>query len=131
MIEMVTWEGKTLCYVIRAEATFDQTRFVTPEDTNFQMGFVVYPEGDKIDSHVHNTIERNLTTTSELLLMRKGRCEMDVFSDDRQLVKTIELKTGDAILILAGGHGFRLLEDTVFMEIKQGPYTGLDEKERF
>jgi hypothetical protein len=35
------------------------------------------------------------------------------------------------MLMLAGGHGFRLLEDTTFVEVKQGPYTGLEEKERF
>ena len=30
-----------------------------------------------------------------------------------------------------GGHGFCMLEDTVLLEIKQGPYTGLEEKEHF
>jgi hypothetical protein len=30
-----------------------------------------------------------------------------------------------------GGHGFRVLEDTVLLEIKQGPYPGGAEKERF
>ena len=35
------------------------------------------------------------------------------------------------MLMVGGGHGFRMLEDTVFLEVKQGPYTGLDEKERF
>jgi hypothetical protein len=41
------------------------------------------------------------------------------------------LETGDIILLVAGGHGFRCLEDTVLLEIKQGPYTGLVEKEAF
>jgi hypothetical protein len=35
------------------------------------------------------------------------------------------------MLMVAGGHGFRMLEDTVILEVKQGPYTGEDEKERF
>ena len=35
------------------------------------------------------------------------------------------------MLMIDGGHGFRMLEDTVFLEVKQGPYTGVDEKERF
>jgi hypothetical protein len=41
------------------------------------------------------------------------------------------VREGDVLLLVKGGHGFRMLEETVFVEIKQGPYTGLDEKERF
>ena len=69
--------------------------------------------------------------TSEVLVIKKGRCLIDIYNDDRALVATRELQTGDIMLMVSGGHGFRMLEDTVFLEIKQGPYTGLDEKERF
>jgi hypothetical protein len=69
--------------------------------------------------------------TSEVLIVRKGRCEVDFFDDARSLVATRELGVGDVMLLLSGGHGFRVLEDTVFCEVKQGPYTGLVEKERF
>ena len=41
------------------------------------------------------------------------------------------MEQGDIVILVAGGHGFEMLEDTVLMEIKQGPYTGLKEKERF
>jgi hypothetical protein len=80
---------------------------------------------------VHRPLERHLIGTSEVLLVRKGRCEVDIYSDDRKVVATRELRQGDIILTVAGGHGFRMLEDTVFLEVKQGPYTGIDDKERF
>jgi hypothetical protein len=35
------------------------------------------------------------------------------------------------MLMVGGWHGFRMLEDTVFLEIKQGLYIGQDEKEHF
>ena len=60
-----------------------------------------------------------------------GKEVIDIYDDDRQLVATRELQTGDIMLMVGGGHGFRMLEDTVFLEVKQGPYTGLEEKERF
>jgi hypothetical protein len=47
------------------------------------------------------------------------------------LVRSELLRAGDLIVFLAGGHGFRLLEDCVMLEIKQGPYSGVDEKTRF
>jgi len=64
-------------------------------------------------------------------VVQRGRCLMDIYNDGRELVATRELQAGDVMLIVGGGHGFRMLEDTVFLEIKQGPYTGLEEKERF
>ncbi|MBA3768475.1 MAG: hypothetical protein H0W99_16155, partial [Acidobacteria bacterium] len=50
------------------------------------------------------------------------------YNRDREHVATRELRVGDLIIIIEGGHGFRMLEDTVFLEIKQGPYTGADQK---
>ena len=47
------------------------------------------------------------------------------------LVASRELHTGDVMLMVGGGHGFRIIEDTVFLEIKQGPYQDQEEKERF
>ena len=41
------------------------------------------------------------------------------------------LNSGDTVLLLTGGHGFNLLEDSKIIEVKQGPYGGVDEdKER-
>jgi len=63
--------------------------------------------------------------------LKKGKCWIDIYNDNNHLVATRELNPGDIMLMVGGGHGFRMIEDTVFLEVKQGPYTGLDEKERF
>ncbi len=129
--EQVTWKGKALAYIIRAEVNPDQTTFLTPPAFSFQLGFVVYPAQGEIVRHLHHPIERQVKGTSEVLIVKKGRCQIDIYSDEQQLVVTRELRTGDIILLVGGGHGFRMLEDTVLLEIKQGPYTGPNEKERF
>ena len=41
------------------------------------------------------------------------------------------LEEGDVILLAGGGHGFEILEETVMIEIKQGPYAGDADKTRF
>jgi len=130
-VERITWEGKPLAYIIRAEVNPEQTTFLTPPEFNFQVGFVVYPAGGEIARHVHRPLKRHIVGTSEVLVVKQGRCLIDIYNDDRELVATRELRVGDVMLMVGGGHGFRMLEDTVFLEIKQGPYTGLDEKERF
>ena len=129
--EWIERNGKPLAFILRASVMPDKTEFLTPNDFKQQVGFVVYPKGGEIKRHVHLPLERHLVGTSEVLILKKGRAEIDIYDDDRTLVTTRELRTGDIMLMVGGGHGFRMLEDTVFLEVKQGPYTGIDEKERF
>lgn len=130
-IEIISWRDQPLVYIIRAEIKVESTTFITPPEFKQQVGYVVYPKHGELARHVHRQLERHLIGTSEVLILRQGHCEIDIYNDDRELVATRELNTGDLMLMVGGGHGFRMLEDTVFLEIKQGPYTGLDEKERF
>jgi len=130
-IEHIVFEGKPLAYIVRSEMVPTTTTFLTPPDFKQQVGFVVYPTGGEIQRHVHRPVERHLIGTSEVIVVRQGRCEIDIYNSQRQLVATKELREGDILLMIDGGHGFRMLEDTVFLEIKQGPYTGIEDKERF
>ena len=130
-VEQIVWKDKPLAYIIRAEMAPGKTTFLTPSELNLQVGFVVYPAGGEVARHLHRPLERHIVGTSEVLVVKEGRCQMDIYDDDRRLVATRELRKGDIMLMVGGGHGFRMLEDTVLLEVKQGPYTGLDEKERF
>lgn len=125
-------DGETiLAYVIRHDATSDKTGFITPDASTFQAGFVVYGAGGHVEAHVHLPVVRQVVGTSELLVVRSGRCIVDIYSEDRRLVASRDLVPGDAVLSVGGGHGFRMTEDTVLLEVKQGPYGGVAEKERF
>lgn len=130
-IECITWNDQLLCYIVRAELNPEQTTFLTPPNFNLQVGYIVYPKGHEIPRHVHKPLERRIVGTAEVLVVKKGRCEIDVYNDERQLVATRELREGDIMIMVGGGHGFRMQEDTVLLEVKQGPYPGVDEKERF
>ena len=130
-IEHIVSNGQPLAYIIRAALVPERTTFLTPPEFKQQVGYVVYPAGGEIQRHVHLPLQRRLVGTSEVLIVKQGRCEMDVYNDARELVATRELATGDVMLMVGGGHGFRMLEPTVLLEVKQGPYTGLEEKERF
>jgi hypothetical protein len=130
-VEAITVGETVLAYVISANETERATHFFTDDSAIFQAGFVVYPAGGRVLPHAHLPLERRIVGTSEMLLVRNGRCIVDIYDDERRLVASRELVTGDAVLSLAGGHGFRMLEDTVLFELKQGPYEGVAEKERF
>jgi uncharacterized protein YjlB len=123
--------GGLIALVLRRTADADETTFVTPPEAGLQVGLVVYAAEGEVPRHTHFPIERHHLGTPEVLLVRKGRCVADLYDDDHNPVTSLEIREGDVIVLLAGGHGFRMLEDTVLLEVKQGPYPGRDEKDRF
>ena len=130
-IEQICDRTQLLTLIIRSSFRVSQTTFLTPPEFKQQVGFIVYRAGTEVPRHVHRALERHLVGTSEVILVKQGRCLLDIYNDARELVATRELVVGDLMLMVGGGHGFRMLEDTILLEVKQGPYTGIDEKERF
>jgi quercetin dioxygenase-like cupin family protein len=130
-MEIVASGEQPLAYIMRGGHLPDKTTFVTPPTFKQQVGYVVYSAGGQIRRHTHRPLERHLIGTSEVLVVLQGHAEIEIYDDGHTLVATRDLHAGDVMLMVGGGHGFRMLEDTVFLEIKQGPYTGLDEKEHF
>lgn len=130
-VEAIGRDGKVFAYVMRDTPGEKKTTFLTPDEAIQQVGFVVHPAGAEVKRHYHLPLERSIVGTPEVLVVRQGRCEMDVYDDRQELVCTRELEAGDIMVMVGGGHGFRMVEDTVLLEVKQGPYYGPDEKAYF
>lgn len=130
-IETIKDGDEALAYIVRASNAPERTAFVTPHDCPQQVGFVVHRADFEIARHFHRPIERVIVGTPEVLVVRQGRCEIDIYDRNRQFVATRELHSNDVMVMVGGGHGFRMLEDTVLLEVKQGPYFGPDEKRQF
>jgi hypothetical protein len=130
-IETITDGDETLAYIVRAPTAPTSTEFATPDDCVQQVGFIVHGAGFEIARHFHQPVERVIVGTPEVLVVRRGRCEIDIYSSNERLVATRELKPDDVMVMVGGGHGFRMLEDTILLEVKQGPYFGPDEKRQF
>jgi hypothetical protein len=130
-IEWIKEGQNVLALIVSADHLPSETEFITPLDYKQQLGFIVYGKGETITPHLHIPMSRNLLGTSEVLVIKKGKVEVSIYRHDRTLLIKKLLTQGDIILLISGGHGFRMLEDAVMLEIKQGPYIGLEEKERF
>lgn len=130
-IDHITWHDQHIATIIRRDYMPETTTFISPDSYYQQLGFVVYPKDGVVARHAHLPLQRHLIGTPETLLIRKGRTEVELYAMDKSLLGSWTLEEGDMIQLVAGGHCFKCLEDTIFLEIKQGPYTGLVEKERF
>jgi len=131
LIEQCVHEGRLLAMVVRAGFAPPATKFVTPDDCNQQIGFIVYGRGTEIPRHSHLPIERTIQGTTEVVLVRRGSCTAEIFNQARTRIAEFHLNVGDLILLNGGAHGFKVHEDTVLLEVKQGPFMTAPEKERF
>ena len=125
-------DGDTVVAII-VRASFDEpgVRFFSEPHFSQQLGFINYPAGHVIIPHVHNPVPREVMYTQETLFIRQGRCRVDLYRDDRTRLVSRDLAPGDVILLSTGGHGFEMTEDCSMIEVKQGPYSGDDDKTRF
>ena len=64
---------------------------------------------------------------SVLSIILSGLLRANVFDRVRRLAGQVDARAGECIVLLAGGHGYEILEDgTRVLEIKNGPYLGAD-----
>lgn len=131
MTEQITYKDKLLAIIIRADFHKDGISFFTPDDFSQQLGYMNRPKDYVIEPHVHNLVERKVDLTQEVLVIRSGKVRVDFYDDNRNYLESRILQTGDIILLAHGGHGFKMLEPTEMVEVKQGPYCGELDKNRF
>ncbi|TWT81219.1 hypothetical protein CA13_26680 [Planctomycetes bacterium CA13] len=130
-IEHVKHLDQTIGIIIRANFHSDGIEFFTPSMFSQQLGYMNRPAGHQIEPHVHNPVERAVVWTQEVLLVKSGKVRVDFYTDGRHYLESRILHSGDVILLAAGGHGFEMLEPTEMIEVKQGPYSGDQDKTRF
>jgi cupin fold WbuC family metalloprotein len=121
--------GTQLALIVWNDYIPSTTQFVTPDDFKQQVGFIVYAKEEAVKTHRHLPLHRHLIGTSEAIIVRQGRALFRLYDLSRTLIANRELKAGDIILMINGWHGVDFLEDTILLEIKQGPFLDMKEKE--
>ncbi len=130
-IEHIVNGLEPIALIIRAEFDEPGIRFFTPPNFSQQVACMKHPKSKKIAPHVHNFMSRQVYFTQEVLMVRRGRLKVSLFSSDKKFLEDRILEAGDVILLCGGGHSFEMLEETSMIEVKQGPYLGDEDKTRF
>jgi hypothetical protein len=131
MIERVENAGTLLAIIIKSKFSTDGIEFFTPDDYSQQLGYMNRPPGYVIVPHVHNAVPREVIWTQEVIYVKSGKVRVDFYDNNMKYIKSRVLCCGDVILLATGGHGFKMLEQTEMIEVKQGPYCGELDKVRF
>jgi hypothetical protein len=131
MIEHIYSGDRLLAIIIPHDFHAPGVNFLTPHNLSQQLAFIHHPSGITIDPHCHNPVSREVLYTQEVLVIKKGVLRVDFYYENRRFTECRILTAGDVILLTECGHGFEVLEEIEMIEVKQGPYTGENDKTRF
>ena len=131
-VEKIIHNGEVYALVLRKEMEEEGIHFVTPEDYPLQVGVQIRKMGDVVKPHMHKSIKKEIEVIQEFIHIVYGKVKTIVYNENDEKISEIILNSGDSLLQAKGGHGFEILEDTKLIEVKQGPYGGVNEdKKRF
>ena len=66
-----------------------------------------------------------------MFVVQRGVVEIQLYSDEGDLLREIEMRAGDAIVLIHGVHAIRVIEDMQCITVKQGPFLGPDKDKVF
>tara|TARA_B110000495_G_scaffold187766_1_gene187439 strand:+ start:126 stop:569 length:444 start_codon:yes stop_codon:yes gene_type:complete len=131
MSEIIKHNDLLLGMIIRVSDEKDGLNFFTPDEFQQQIGILKLPKDHRFQPHIHNEIKREIFFTYETLVIRKGKLRVDFYDTDKKYLFSDIVSSGDILLLAEGGHGFKVLEEIDFVEVKQGPFLGEKDKLKF
>tara|TARA_B100001059_G_C17817861_1_gene576397 strand:- start:1626 stop:2045 length:420 start_codon:yes stop_codon:yes gene_type:complete len=114
------------CTIVKPNMSNEGLNFVTNDEKSLQVGIWNYEKGKNLEPHFHNTYDRNADITSESVFITKGKILIKVYTKNLELVLEETLQAGEMIIQFYGVHEYIMLEDSIVVETKNGPYAGPD-----
>ncbi len=126
LVEMIEYGGIRYAEVIRADTRVSKTTFFSPSASSFQFGLLAHESGFVEAPHYHRPFSRTIDDLQQMFVVQRGVVAVELFADDGTKLREVVLKAGDAIVLIHGVHGIRVLEDMQCISVKQGPFLGPD-----
>ena len=132
MIEKILYKRKLLALIVRGNYRNKKgITFFTSNDATQQFGYMKHSKKYIIKPHLHKKRATKIHYTSEVILILKGKLRIDFYNSTKKYLFSKILNKKDIIMLVHGGHGFRVLKDVEMLEIKQGPYNLIKDKKKF
>ena len=130
LVTAIEYEGVLYAILLRPSGEDKEQRsesrvhFITRPTDPLQVALSYYKKGHLVRAHRHIDRRRMVTSTYEVLHLEQGSAKINIFNDERKLICSAQLRPGDTIILMRGYHSLKFDEDSVIIEVKQGPYLG-------
>ena len=132
MIEKILYKNKLFALIIRKK--FRNKRginFFTSKDATQQFGYMKHKKNYIIQPHKHNKRLTKILRTTEVIILLKGTLRVDFYDNKKKYLFSKIINEKDIIMLVHGGHGFKVLKNVEMIEVKQGPYKLSADKIKF
>jgi len=131
LIKNISVEKKIVAKVFKYQnKSFKGIKFFTASNLNMQVGLMGHSKNHIIKPHFHINRKKIVKQMSELLIIFSGQLKVFFYNKKKLRAKSLILNKKDMILLISGGHGFKVLKKLEMLEIKQGPFVGEKDKMR-
>ena len=132
MIKNITYKKKTLALIVKNKYLKRKgINFFTNNNLSQQVAYLNHKKGHIIQPHLHKRRLKKIYDTSEVLIILDGSLKVDFYSNKKKYLFSKILSKNDIIILLTSGHGFKILKNCKFIEVKQGPYDSKKDKFKF
>ena len=132
MIEKILYKNKLFALIVKGNYRKKRgINFFTPNNSTQQFGYLKHKKGHIVQPHQHNKRLTKILNTTEVILLLKGTLRVDFYNNKKKYLFSKKIYAGDLIMLVNGGHGFKVLKDVEMIEVKQGPYKLSSDKVKF
>ena len=132
MIEKVIHKKKLFALIVRGKFRKKTgINFFTENNATQQFGYMKHKKDYVIKPHKHNQRLTKILMTTEIIILFKGILRVDFYNNKKMYLFSKKIFEKDIIMLLNGGHGFKVLKDVEMLEVKQGPYKLSRDKVKF
>ena len=105
-VEHVRFGDQLYAIIVRASFREPGIHFFSTPELSQQLAYMSHPKGKSIEPHRHNKVTREVHYTQEVLLIQKGKLQVDFYTVEEAYLESRVLGAGDIILLCSGAHGF-------------------------
>lgn len=132
MIENVIHKKKLFAIIVKNKYRKKSgITFFTPKEATQQFGYMKHQKNHIIQPHVHKRRLTKILFTTEVIILLKGSLRVDFYDNKTKYLFSKRISKGDIIMLISGGHGFKVLQNVEMIEVKQGPYSLSHDKKKF
>ena len=132
MIENIKHKKKLYALIVRKKFRIKSgVNFFTPQEETQQFGYMKHKKNHLIMPHKHNKRLTKILITTEVIILFKGILRVDFYGKKNEYLFSKKVYAGDIIMLVNGGHGFKVLKNVEMLEVKQGPYSLAADKVKF
>ena len=123
-IKEISFENQLYAFVCSLNDVSKGLEFLSDDSDFIQLGTRNYEKNISTVPHYHLEHDKPSNLTQEVVLVHKGSVKCRLFTKEGNYVDEVDINEGELIVQIYGVHEYIMNEDSIVLEIKNGPYYG-------